>query len=64
MTRNRKRVPQQEPPKPVATFDELLDLLRKTFPNSLPKEVVTQEQLGIMIGQQRVIDFIASHLNK
>ena len=34
---------------------DLLNYLKKVFPDSLPEQPVPSEQLGILIGQQSVI---------
>lgn len=39
------------PPIPKA----LLDYLQQTFPNTLPENPVEHGQLGILIGQQKVV---------
>ena len=46
--------------KPLITKD-LLDYLRSAFPDKLPEQPVGADELGLLIGQQRVITHL-SHL--
>jgi hypothetical protein len=41
---------------------DLLEYLQTAFPNKLPDFPVSQEELGVLIGGQRVINFLAHHL--
>lgn len=36
----------------------LMDYLLSTFPDKLPKTVVSPDQLGILVGQQEVINHL------
>lgn len=36
--------------------DKLIEALNTDFPNELPKEYVTEFELGILLGQRQVID--------
>lgn len=47
--------------------DELIKALTRDFPNELPKQQTTEFELGVLIGQQKVIDklkFENSKLNE
>lgn len=36
----------------------LLEHLQKTFPNKLPEKFTTSEDIGYLIGQQKVISYL------
>ncbi len=36
--------------------NELIECLKSTFPNKLPLKQISEFELGVLIGQQRVID--------
>ena len=36
--------------------DKLIECLESTFPNKLPLKQISEFELGVLIGQQRVID--------
>jgi hypothetical protein len=40
---------------------DLLEYLQTAFPNKLPDAPISQEELGVLIGGQRVINFLAHH---
>ena len=44
------------------SLTQVLSLLIEKFPNQLPKKTISLEDLGRLIGQQDVIQYIAQHL--
>ncbi len=41
----------------------LLEHLQKTFPNKLPEQFTTPEDIGYLIGQQKVLTYLQHHFN-
>lgn len=39
-------------------FKDIIDRLELRYPNVLPKKMVNDYELGVLIGQQQVIQFI------
>lgn len=45
-----------------AISKELLEYLQRSFPNKLPDNPVSPEQLGVLVGQQKVINHLQAQL--
>ena len=39
-------------------LNKLIELLEKSFPNKLPYEEISSYELGVLIGQQDIINFL------
>lgn len=46
------------------TAQELLSILKKEFPDRLPSKVISEPEMGRLIGQQDIIDFIERNIER
>lgn len=44
--------------------DDLLKALEKAFPDKLPRGVPDQAAVGVLVGQQKVLDLLRVHHSK
>lgn len=44
--------------------EDLLEALRKVFPDRLPRKQITHEDFLVLQGQQKVIDFLSVKFNE